>query len=105
MESVEAFTRGRWHEEDKDRIIAHLVQPSLALQDAIVGSSGDSDEEITRLLPSGELNNLETRLNRFDHLSNVVELYFLTMHCRDLLFIAKPRSEETVGFLAIESDG
>lgn len=99
LEFVQVFTPGKWHEGDKERIIAHLAQVPLALRDEMIGSGDASDEKIRGLLSSEDLKTLEASSNKIDHLLNVVEAYVLTMDCSDPAYIAKQPKEKASGSL------
>lgn len=78
LEVVQVFPDATFHQNDKERIIAHLAQIPLCFRDMLLGISRSETDEKVGVLSDEDLHLFEDSPSPLDHLLRTVESYFIT---------------------------
>lgn len=88
VEIVQCFKAGTWHEGDKERLIAHLVQLPIALKNATIGKE-TAGGQWKGLLSEQDEAELESASCEVQYILNLLEAHMLTADCADPTYIAR----------------
>lgn len=101
-EFIQIFQSNSWHDGDKERVIAHVVQVPLTLRYEMLGRNTRSNEKVEGLLLNDDIEDLQQRSNKLDHILNVIETYVLTMDSKDPKYVAKRSNEQLPVTLTVQ---
>ena len=77
METIQAIRQNSFHPEDKERIVAHVLQIPLCFRDMLLNIRRDSAAEKDGLLTEDDRKAFESAFNPIQHLLNTVQAYLL----------------------------
>lgn len=83
LEIVSSFRNGNWHENDIERMVAHVIQIPLSLRDMFLGVEQGSPEAREGFLSDEDRETFENSPKSIFHLLNVLDGYITTMDCVD----------------------
>lgn len=78
QEVVQAFSDGRMHVGDKERVVAHLVEIPLRFRDHLLGIASTKEGIPESLLSDDDRGFVNNSSDSIDYLLKVVEAYFIT---------------------------
>lgn len=81
--TVQAFSDGSFHENDKERIAAHLVQIPLCFRDILLNIDRSSLEQKEGFLSDDDRSKFESKENPIEYLLQTIEAYMLVMDIND----------------------